>query len=47
MIKLFTKIKNYFFKFPRKQRLKVKFVIIDLFGPYYDLFKRIFPVKTK
>ena len=39
-------IKNYFFKFPRKQRLKVKFVIIDLFGPYYDLFKRIFPNAT-
>lgn len=36
-------IKNYFFKFPRKQRLKVKFVIIDLFAPYYDLFKHIFP----
>lgn len=39
-------IKNYFFKFPRKQRLKVKFVIIDLFGPYYDLFKKIFPKAT-
>ena len=36
-------IKKYFFKFPRKQRLRVKFVIIDLFGPYYDLFKSIFP----
>lgn len=39
-------IKNYFFKFQRKQRLKVKFVIIDLFGPYYDLFKSIFPNAT-
>ena len=39
-------LKNYFFKFPRKQRLKVKFVIIDLFGPYYDLFKHIFPNAT-
>ena len=39
-------IKNYFFKFPRKQRLKVKFVIIDLFGPYYNLLKSIFPKAT-
>lgn len=39
-------IKNYFFKFPRKQRLKVKFVIIDLFGPYYHLLKSIFPKAT-
>ena len=39
-------IKNYFFKFPRKQRLKVKFVIIDLFYPYYHLLKSIFPKAT-
>ena len=39
-------LEKYFFKFPRKQRLKVKFVIIDLFGPYYDLFKHIFPNTT-
>lgn len=39
-------IKNYFFKFQRKQRLKVKFVIVDLFGPYYALFKSIFPNAT-
>lgn len=36
-------LKKYFFRFPRKQRLAVKFIIIDLFGPYYDLFKSIFP----
>lgn len=39
-------IKNYFFKFPRKQRLRVKFIIIDLFGPYYHLLKSIFPKAT-
>lgn len=37
---------KYFYHFPRKQRLKVKFIIIDLFGPYYDLFKQIFPNAT-
>ena len=36
-------LKKYFYRFPRKQRLAVKFIIIDLFGPYYDLFKAIFP----
>ena len=39
-------LKKYFFRFPRKQRLKVKYIIIDLFGPYYDLFKQIFPNAT-
>lgn len=39
-------LKKYFFRFPRKQRLNVKFIIIDLFGPYYDLFKQIFPNVT-
>ena len=39
-------LKKYFFRFPRKQRLAVKFIIIDLFGPYYDLFKSIFPNAT-
>ena len=39
-------LKKYFFKFPRKQRLNVKYIIIDLFGPYYDLFKQIFPNAT-
>ena len=39
-------LKKYFFRFPRKQRLKVKFIIIDLFGPYYDLFKQTFPNAT-
>ena len=36
-------LKKYFYRFPRKQRLAVKFIIIDLFGPYYNLFKSIFP----
>lgn len=39
-------LKKYFFRFPRKQRLAVKFIIIDLFGPYYNLFKSIFPNAT-
>ena len=39
-------IKNYFFRFSRKERLAVKFIIIDLFAPYYNLFKSIFPNAT-
>ena len=39
-------IKNYFFRFSRKERLAVKFIIIDLFAPYYNLFKQIFPNAT-
>lgn len=39
-------LKKYFYRFPRKQRLNVKFIIIDLFAPYYDLFKQIFPNAT-
>ena len=39
-------LKKYFYRFPRKQRLAVRFIIIDLFGPYYDLFKSIFPNAT-
>lgn len=39
-------LKKYFYRFPRKQRLAVKFIVIDLFGPYYDLFKSIFPNAT-
>lgn len=34
---------KYFMRFPRKQRLAVKFIIMDMFEPYYLLFKRIFP----
>ena len=34
-------LKKYFFRFHRKQRLAVKFIIIDLFGTYYSLFKSI------
>ena len=39
-------LRKYFYRFPRHQRLAVKFIIIDLFGPYYDLFKSIFPNAT-
>ena len=35
-------LKKYFYRFPRQQRLNVKFIIINLFGTYYDLFKSIF-----
>lgn len=34
---------KYFMRFPRKQRLAVKFIILDMFEPYYLLFKKIFP----
>lgn len=34
---------KYFMRFPRKQRLAVKFIIMDMFEPYYLLFKKIFP----
>ena len=34
---------KYFMRFPRKQRLAVKFIIIDMFEPYYKLFSKIFP----
>ena len=30
-------------RFPRRQRLAVKFIIMDMFEPYYLLFKTIFP----
>ena len=33
---------KYFMCFPRKQRLNVKFIIMDMFKPYYKLFKTIF-----
>ena len=39
-------LKRYFLRFQRKERLKVKFIIIDLFAPYYDLFKQLFPNAT-
>ena len=34
---------KYFMMFPRKQRLAVKFIILDMFEPYYLLLKKIFP----
>ena len=34
---------KYFMRFPRKQRLAVKFIILDMFEPYYLLLKKIFP----
>ena len=39
-------LKTYFLKFPRKQRLSVKFVVMDMFEPYYNLFKSLFPNAT-
>ena len=37
---------KYFMRFPRKQRLAVKFIIMDMFEPYYKLFSKIFPNAT-
>lgn len=37
---------KYFMRFPRKQRLNVKFIIVDMYNPYYKLFKVIFPKAT-
>lgn len=34
---------KYFMRFPRKQRLAIKFIILDMFEPYYLLLKKIFP----
>ena len=34
---------KYFMRFPRRQRLAVKFIILDMFEPYYLLLKKIFP----
>ena len=34
---------KYFMRFPRRQRLDVKFIILDMFEPYYLLLKKIFP----
>ena len=35
-------IESYFKLYPKKQRDKVKFVTVDLYKPYYKLFKKIF-----
>ena len=35
---------KYFMRFPRKQRLAVKFIILDMFEPYYLLLNKIFPI---
>ena len=37
---------KYFMRFPRIQRLNVKFIVIDMFEPYYCLLKKIFPKAT-
>lgn len=34
---------KYFMRFLRKQRIAVKFILMDMFEPYYLLFKKIFP----
>ena len=35
-------IKNYFKRYPKRQRDKVKFITMDLYKPYYKLMKRLF-----
>ena len=35
-------IKNYFKRYSKKQRDKVKFITMDLYKPYYKLMKRLF-----
>ena len=39
-------LKQYFISIPRKQRLKVKTITIDMYSPYITLIKELFP-KTK
>lgn len=34
---------DYFMRFPKEQRAKVKTVVVDLYGPYQSLFQAIFP----
>lgn len=39
-------LKKYFLRFQRKERLKVKLIVMDMFEPYYLLFKQLFPNAT-
>ena len=36
-------IEKYFSRYSRKERLKVKFITLDLYKPYYKLMHRLFP----
>ena len=36
-------ITDYFMRFPKEQRAKVKTVVADLYGPYQKLFRSLFP----
>lgn len=36
-------IEKYFKRYPRKERKKVKFITLDLYGPYYALMHSLFP----
>ena len=39
-------LSKYFLRFPKKQRDNVKFIVMDMFAPYYTLFKHLFPNAT-
>ncbi|MGT2784263.1 ISL3 family transposase [Streptococcus merionis] len=36
-------IRNYFLRYPRKVRASVKWITMDMFAPYYDLARKLFP----
>ncbi|MFS9032019.1 ISL3 family transposase [Streptococcus anginosus] len=36
-------IRNHFLRYPRKVRMRVKVMTIDMFSPYYQLAKQLFP----
>ena len=38
-----TVIRNHFLKYDRSVRCRVKIITMDMFSPYYDLAKQIFP----
>lgn len=36
-------IRNHFLQYPRKVRASVKWITMDMFAPYYDLARKLFP----
>ena len=36
-------IRNHFLRYPRKVRNRVKVITMDMFSPYYELAKQLFP----
>ena len=36
-------IRNHFLRYSRKVRSRVKVITMDMFSPYYDLAKQLFP----